>query len=139
MPFSKHTDPASYRQTTVAAHPLRVIFPHAGAADGSHTYAVLMSLSGLPTDLQRAARIDENGEVSWPDDYAASASRHSRRPGTAFSGWTFRFYFGDGTFYEIPWSEADGLQAKTDALDARIDELERPAHAVERRVLVTWE
>jgi hypothetical protein len=53
-----------------------------------------------------------------------------------------RSYLGDGTFYEIPWSssEADAKGAKADALEAlsRIDELERPDDAVERRVLVTW-
>jgi FAD/FMN-containing dehydrogenase len=99
-----------------------------------------MSLSGLPADLQLAARIDANGEVSWPDDYAASAIEALTEAGHRVLGLDVRFYFGDGTLYEFPWSssEADGLQAKADALDAlsHIDELERPAH-VERRVLVT--
>jgi CHASE2 domain-containing sensor protein len=106
-------------------------------------YAALMEISALPAALQETARIDANGEVSWPDEDAASAIEALTAAGHRVLGLDVRFYLADGTFYEIPWSssEAETLQAKAEALQAlsRIDELERPGNAVERRVLVTWE
>jgi hypothetical protein len=107
--------------------------------------------------------VQANGEVSWPDDRAGSAIEALTATGHIVLGLDVRFYFADGTFYEIPWSsfgppthfffadgtsrevpwdisEADVQAAMAHALDAlsRIDELERPENAVERRVLVTW-
>jgi CHASE2 domain-containing sensor protein len=102
-----------------------------------------VDLSALPAELQQAARVDANGEVSWPDEDAAKAIESLTTVGHRVLGLDVRFYLADGTFYEIPWSSshADPGEAQADALDAlsRIDELERPEDAVERRVLVTWE
>src|SRR6266576_6703356 len=102
-----------------------------------------MDISALPADLQQAARVDSNGEVSWPDEDAARAIEALTAAGRRVLGLDIRFYFGDGTFYEIPWSSSDSqaIEAKADALDSlsRIDELERPEDAVERRVLITWQ
>lgn len=106
-------------------------------------YSAPMDISGLPADLQNTARLDANGEVSWPDDHAARAIEALTENGHTVLGLDIRFYLADGTFYEVPWSSSDGdpQEAQADALEAlgRIDELERPENAVERRVLVTWD
>ena len=102
-----------------------------------------MDISALPSDVREAAHIDANGEVSWPDEKAASAIEALTAAGHRVLGLDIRFYVADGTFYEIPWSrsDADAAEADASALEAlsRIDDLERPEDAVERRVLVTWE
>jgi CHASE2 domain-containing sensor protein len=103
----------------------------------------LVDISALPSDVRDAARIDANGEVSWPDEYAARAIEALTAAGHRLLGLDIRFYVTDGTFYEIAWSssEASADEAKVDALKAlsRTDELERPDDAVERRVLITWD
>ena len=85
-----------------------------------------MEISALPADLQRAALIDPNGEVSWPDDHAARAIQALTQTGSRVLGLDIRFYFEDGTFYEIPWSssESESTEAEAEALDA-LSELTR--------------
>jgi CHASE2 domain-containing sensor protein len=102
-----------------------------------------VDIRALPADLQHSARIDPNGEVSWPDGDAASAIDALTAAGHRVLGLDIRFYLEDGTFYEIAWSNSDSpaAEARADALDAlsRIDELERPENTAERRVLIIWE
>jgi hypothetical protein len=103
-----------------------------------------MDLSALPTDVREAARVHANGEVSWPDRDAASAIEALTAAGHRVLGLDIRFYAGDGTFYEIPWSSSsddDRNKAEATALEAlsRIDDLEQPGDTVERLVLVTWD
>jgi len=96
-----------------------------------------MDISALPADVQSAARIDTNGEVSWPEQQAARAIEALTVAGHQVLGLDIRDYLADGTFFEVPWydssRQADVLQAL-----ARAGELEQPDGAVERRVLVTW-
>jgi hypothetical protein len=111
----------------------------------------MADLSGLPTELQRDARSDPNGEVSWSDACAVAAVNELTDSGSVVLGLDVRFYDAAGRFYEIPWSsfEPDTSKAhaanveasRQDALEAlaRIDELETPTDTVERRVVVTWE
>jgi hypothetical protein len=102
-----------------------------------------MDISALPAHLQEAARIDANGEVSWPDEQAAAAIEALAAAGHRVLGLDIRFYLDDGTFYEIPWSssEDDPPRAKAAALEAlaHFGDLERPEDTVERRVLITWD
>jgi hypothetical protein len=87
-----------------------------------------MNLSGLPTDVQRAARIDANGEVSWPDDYAASAIEALTEAGHRVLGLDVRFYFGDGTFYGSRGAAVRPIGYRrrlTHSTRSHIDELER--------------
>jgi CHASE2 domain-containing sensor protein len=108
-------------------------------------------LSALPKDMQAAARIDANGEVSWPDSAAAAAISALADTGALVLGLDVRFYDADDRFYEIAWSSFDPDRSKpsatnrSDARDAalarlaNIDELELPDDTVERRVLITWD
>jgi len=101
---------------------------------------VKRDLSALPADVRDAAHVDYNGEVSWRDDQAADAIQALLAAGHRVLGLDIRDYFGDGTFFEAPWYAADS-RSHENALQklSRIDELEVPDNAVERRVLVTWE
>jgi hypothetical protein len=106
-------------------------------------------LSALSAGLQRDARVDPNGEVSWSDSCAAAAVRELTDNGSLVLGLDIRLYDATGHFYEIPWSsfepdpskvDGENLEAsRDDALKAlaRIDTLETPEDTVERRVLVT--
>jgi CHASE2 domain-containing sensor protein len=102
-----------------------------------------MDISGLPTDLQDAARVEANGEVSWPEEKAADAVETLTAAGHRVVGLDIRFYFSDDTFHEIAWCDwdADPSAARAAALNAlsRIDDLAWPTDAVERRILVTWD
>jgi CHASE2 domain-containing sensor protein len=107
-------------------------------------------LSALPKAVQAAARVDANGEVSWPDSSAADAINALSDAGAVVLGLDLRFYDANDTFFEIAWSsfepdaskpaaanEADAREAALGVL-ARIDEEEPPEDTVERRILVTW-
>jgi CHASE2 domain-containing sensor protein len=61
-----------------------------------------VDISALPAELQEAARVDVNGEVSWPDERAASAIEALTATGHRVLGLDIRFYLADRTFYEIP-------------------------------------
>ena len=59
-------------------------------------------------------------------------------------GLDIRYYLEDDTFYEVPWSSSGTRKRLTEGwtheMDVfRIDEIERPEDAVERRILITWE
>ena len=108
-------------------------------------------LSALPEEVQAAARVDANGEVSWPDSTAAAAINGLADSGVIVLGLDLRYYDANDTFYEIAWSSfqpdpsappatntADARNAALTSL-AKIDEHESPDNTVERRVLVTWD
>jgi hypothetical protein len=108
-------------------------------------------LSALAKDLQAAARVDPNGEVSWPDATAAAAINGLAESGAIVLGLDLRYYDANDIFYEIAWSSfepdaskpavANAADARAAALErlAKIDEQEPPDDTVERRVLITWE
>ena len=107
-------------------------------------------VSELPEGLRATARIDPNGEVSWPQSSATTAVEGLADAGYVVLGLDLRFYAADGRFYEIPFSSfepdvAQGVAANADAgrraailALAKVDAVEIPADTVERRVLVTW-
>jgi len=79
-------------------------------------------LSALANDLQAAARVDPNGEVSWPDATAAAAIKGLAESGAIVLGLDLRYYDANDTFYEIAWSsfEPDASKpADANAADAR--------------------
>jgi hypothetical protein len=107
-------------------------------------------LSALPKDVQSAARVHANGEVSWPDSTAAIAISALADSGVIVLGLDLRYYDSNDTFYEIAWSSFEPNASKptaaniTDAREAalrrlaKIDEQDPPDDTVERRVLITW-
>jgi hypothetical protein len=107
-------------------------------------------LSMLPQALQATARIDPNGEVSWPDDDAAMAIAALADAEAIVLGFDVRYYDADERFYELAWcsfepdpskpAAASAAAARDAALDAlaKINENEPPEDTVERRVLITW-
>lgn len=111
----------------------------------------MSDLSRLPAELQRHARIDAKGEVSWSGLHAAAAIDALAATDAVVLGLDIRFYDSEGRFYEVPWSSFDPDSSTTRAANveasrraalealARIDEAGRPDDTVERRILVTWQ
>jgi len=108
-------------------------------------------LTGLPDVVQASARIDANGEVSWPESLAAAAVDGLRDNGCIVLGLDLRFYYSDGRFVELAWSSFNpdessaqavnaeaGCRAAHEALD-KIGKEPTPDGIVERRILITWE
>lgn len=108
-------------------------------------------LSALPNDLQAAARVDPNGEVSWPDAMGAAAITSLADIGATVLGLDLRYYDANDRFYEIAWSSFEPDESKSAAANAaaareaalerlaQIDQQESPEQTVERRILITWE
>jgi hypothetical protein len=108
-------------------------------------------LSQLPKEVLASARIDANGEVSWPDNEASTAIDALAAAGLMVLGLDIRFYDADGRFYEVAWTSFEPDAEKPTALNAeearlaaleavdRVDELDVPEDTVERRVLVAWQ
>jgi len=65
-------------------------------------------LGFLTEDLQRGARCDPNGEVSWPISQAPAAIEALADSGWLVLGLDIRNYQSDGTFFEVPWSTYTG-------------------------------
>ncbi|MFC8040228.1 hypothetical protein ACFUOZ_12810 [Paenarthrobacter sp. NPDC057355] len=65
-------------------------------------------LSFLTEDLQRGARCDPNGEVSWPISQATAAIEGLAGSGRLVLGLDIRDYQNDGTFIEVPWASYTG-------------------------------
>lgn len=65
-------------------------------------------LSFLSEDLQRGARCDPNGEVSWPISQASAAIEAIANSGRLVLGLDIRDDQSDGTFLEVPWSSYTG-------------------------------
>ena len=72
-------------------------------------------LGVLPAELQTRARADENGEVSWHVDDAASVLGELADAGRVVLGLDVREYDEDGSFLEVAWSVYEG----TDPIAAR--------------------
>lgn len=71
-------------------------------------------LSFLTEDLQREARCDPNGEVSWPISQASAAIEALADSGRLVLGLDIRDYQSDGTFLEVPWSSYTGSEGVPD-------------------------
>lgn len=65
----------------------------------------------LPERVRSTARIDQNGEVSWPVECAAEAVNALADAGFVVLGLDARSYGDDGSIHETPWpalpNEAD--------------------------------
>ena len=75
-------------------------------------------LSALSHEVRRAARVDANGEVSWPNDYAGAAISELASAGEVVLGLDVRFYDAEGRFYEMPWSSHDPDRSESVAVNA---------------------
>ena len=78
-------------------------------------------LSFLTQDLQRGARCEPNGEVSWPLSQAPAAIEALAGAGLLVLGLDIRDYQTDDTFLEVPWWSYTGSnveQARSFALSA---------------------
>jgi hypothetical protein len=107
-------------------------------------------LSALSEELRAAARVDGNGEVSWPDSLAAAAVNGLADGGAMVLGLDVRFYDSDDRFFEIAWSASGPSNSRTDAANVEacrrdaltalkdIDTLSVPEGTVARRILITW-
>ncbi|MCX8455983.1 hypothetical protein [Paenarthrobacter ureafaciens] len=90
----------------------------------------------LSDDLQRSARCDPNGEVSWPIFQASAAIEALAGSGRLILGLDIRDYQSDGTFIEVPWSSYTG----SDVEEARVLALSVLDHGdlPGEWVLITW-
>lgn len=110
-----------------------------GDSAGTPPYDPAMTipdLSFLAQDLQRAARCDPNGEVSWPISLASIAIEALADSGRLILGLDIRDYSSDGTFMEVPWSSYAG----SDVEEARAFALSVLSHGdlPGDWVLITW-
>jgi hypothetical protein len=104
-------------------------------------------LSGLSAAVRDEARIDANGETSWPLRSVAAAIDELSASGYVILGTDLRDYGADGRFVEVAWSAyrgspplgvADVQPARTEALLA-LDRANREAAGWrDAWVLVTW-
>ncbi len=93
-------------------------------------------LSFLTAELQREARCDPNGEVSWPISQAPAAVEALASSGRLVLGLDIRDYQNDGTFIEVPWWSYTGSAVE----EARIFALSvlRQDDLPGNWVLITW-
>ncbi|WP_156043862.1 hypothetical protein [Cellulomonas sp. URHE0023] len=93
-------------------------------------------LGVLPADLQTRARAEENGEVSWHVDDAASVLGELANAGRVVLGLDVREYDEDGSFLEVAWSVYAGVDP-IEARDAALGALSRGGLPGDW-ILVTW-
>ena len=93
-------------------------------------------LGVLPSPIQASARVDANGEVSWPVNHAPEVIETFAENGRLVLGLDLRRYDDEGSFYEYAWSSFDeqNVMAARDAalLALRRDDL--PGDWI----LITW-
>jgi hypothetical protein len=95
-------------------------------------------LDALPPALAERARIDPNGEVSWPLSDASAVVEALADAGRLVLGLDIRDYSPDGTFHEFPWSDVGGEQNVGVARDHSLAALQQ--HKVPGDwVLITWQ
>jgi hypothetical protein len=104
-------------------------------------------LSGLSPAVRDEARIDANGETSWPLRSAAAAINELSASGHLILGTDLRDYDPDGRFVEVAWSAyrgsaplgaADIQPARTEALLALERASREAAGWRDAWMLVTW-
>jgi hypothetical protein len=103
-------------------------------------------VASLPHRLQASARIDANGEVSWPLDKVRDAISELAKSGHVVLGLDMRDYDAEGLFIEVAWSVYGGNAQMTaaDIEPARVNALDAVNRAVdfggwrEAWVLISW-
>jgi hypothetical protein len=65
-------------------------------------------VASLPDRLRASARIDANGEVSWPLAQARDAISELAESGRVVLGLDMRDYDAEGLFTEVAWSVYGG-------------------------------
>ena len=93
-------------------------------------------LSFLPADLQKGARCDPNGEVSWHLSQASNVIKALAEAGRKVLGLDIRHYETDDTFIEVAWSSYSGSDVR-EARDFALDAL-RHGDLPGEWVLITW-
>jgi hypothetical protein len=93
-------------------------------------------LSVLQSRIQASARVDANGEVSWPVNHAPEVIETLAENGRLVLGLDLRRYDDDGSFYEYAWSSFDGQNVMA-ARDAALLALRRDDLPGDW-VLITW-
>ena len=78
------------------------LLPMCGSMDDGAMTA--KDVASLPHRLQASARIDANGEVSWPLDKARDAISELAKSGRVVLGLDMRDYDAEGLFIEVAWS-----------------------------------
>lgn len=90
----------------------------------------------LQSRIQASARVDANGEVSWPVNHAPEVIETLAENGRLVLGLDLRRYNDDGSFYEYAWSPFDGQNVMA-ARDAALLALRRDDLPGDW-VLITW-
>ena len=105
-----------------------------------------MKLEHLPPDVQRAAKVNDNGEVEWPAASARAAIEALASAGAVILGLDLRDYHEDGRFVEIAWTSFQPTGGSDDSQHsgaAALAALDRPEVAelglAAASVLVTWD
>ena len=93
-------------------------------------------LGVLSDDLQSLARLDANGEVSWPVRHAPSVLSELAQAARIVLGLDVRDYDQDGSFLEVAWSVYEGVDPN-EARDAALQALAREGLPGDW-VLITW-